>query len=65
MESLPEAPPLRLADGAFRAALRCCLGESNLLLSTPEVVRFYGMRLLATDSEHALRRHSHNALHVT
>lgn len=41
LETLPMAPPLRLDDGAFRAALRRRLGKSNLPSSSPDAVCFW------------------------
>jgi hypothetical protein len=64
LETLPTAPPLRLDDGAFRAALRRRLGESNLPSGSPDATCFYRTSLRATDAEHALTCRSPNALRV-
>jgi hypothetical protein len=64
LETLPTAPPLRLDDGAFRAALHCRNSESNLPSGSPDAACFCGTCLSATDAEHALTCHSPNALRV-
>jgi hypothetical protein len=52
LETLPTAPPLD--NGAFCAALRRRLSESNLPSSSPDAACFCGTRLSTTDAEHAL-----------
>jgi hypothetical protein len=64
LETLPTAPPLRLDDGAFRAALRRRLGECNLPSGSPDATCFCRTSLRATDAEHALTCRSPNALRV-
>jgi hypothetical protein len=64
LETLPTAPPLRLDDGAFRAALRRRLGESNVPSGSPDATCFCRTSLRATDAQHALTRRSPNALRV-
>jgi hypothetical protein len=64
LETLPTTPLLRLDDGAFRTALPCCLGESNLPSGSPDATCFCRTSLSATDAEHALTCRSPNALCV-
>jgi hypothetical protein len=52
--TLPTAPPLRLDDGAFQAALRRRLSKPNLPAHSPGAACFCGTRLSTTDAKHAL-----------
>jgi hypothetical protein len=64
LETLPTAPPLRLDDGALRAALRRRLGESNLPSGSPDATCFCMTSLSTTDADHVLKCRSPNALRV-